>query len=97
MDDQFAKVFWAFIVTEEKFQALIYSLQSHPTVTSKLHGGCKHYVLSGANFFFNSCQRLAVFEKNTEEALERKLVFIRPPYCPLNMSYQLFIDASKKV
>ena len=41
-------------------------------------------------------QRLAVFEKNTEEGLGTKLMFIRPPYC-LNKSYQHSIDSFKKV
>ena len=36
-------------------------------------------------------QRLAVFEKNTEEGLGTKLMFIRPPYC-LNKSYQHSIE-----
>ena len=41
-------------------------------------------------------QRLAVFEKNTEEGLGTKLMFTRPPYC-LNKSYQHSIDSFKKV
>lgn len=86
----------AFNVTKDKFQALIDSLESQLTVSSKLHEGCKHYVQCRANFSFNSYGRLAAFENNIEEALGTKLVLIRPPDC-LNMSYQHSIDAFKKV
>ena len=49
----------------------------------------------------NTCKILLTsvspfFEKNTEEVLGTKLMFIHPPYC-LNKFYQHSTDSSKKV